>query len=83
MTPLLQKVLCFIYTFEEKHGYYPTYREIQDGLNYKAVSNVFNMVQELISIGHLEKNNGQRSISITIQGLKYCQKYCCEGETCS
>lgn len=61
-----QKVLLeFIEKFIAQHGYSPSYREIMNGLDYKAVATVAQHVGSLIKRGHLRKrDHSARSLEV-------------------
>jgi repressor LexA len=59
LTPKEQKVLNFISQYIEKHGYAPTYIEIQQKLKYRAVSSVQQFVNQLAAKGHLQTSAGE------------------------
>lgn len=53
LTPKEQKVLSFIKSYSEKHGYAPTYAEIQEKFHYSAVGSVQQFIKQLVAKGHL------------------------------
>ena len=50
-------VLEFVAGFIREHGYGPSYREIQQGCNYRSVATVATHVDALISKGFLRKRD--------------------------
>lgn len=60
-----REILTFIDNFISGHGYGPSYREIQRGLGYSAVSTVALHIDNLIAKGHLiKKDNSARSLEV-------------------
>ncbi len=59
LTPKEQKVLQFIQTYSEKKGVAPTYAEIQDKFEYKAMSSVQQYIGQLVEKGHLKAPLGE------------------------
>ena len=61
-----QKILLdFVDEFIRSHDYSPTFREIMRALGYKSVSTVAKHVDNLVVLGHLEKQDGRvRSITL-------------------
>jgi repressor LexA len=47
------KVFDFIKAYSEKKGYPPTYKEIQEKFEYKAISSVQQYIEQLVGKGHL------------------------------
>ncbi len=69
LTPKEQKVLNFISAYCERHGYAPTYVEIQEKLGYRAVSSVQQFIKQLVAKGHLRANIGDnKKRSLTLLG---------------
>ena len=61
-----KELLEFIEKFITQHGYSPSYREIMNGLDYRAVATVAQHVQSLIKRGHLRKrDHSARSLEVT------------------
>jgi len=60
-----KELLEFIEKFIAQHGYSPSYREIMNGLDYKAVATVAQHVGSLIKRGHLRKrDHSARSLEV-------------------
>jgi repressor LexA len=60
-----RELLDYIESFITEHGYSPSYREIQNGLNYTSVATVALHVNNLIKRGHLRKRDrSARSIEV-------------------
>lgn len=59
LTPKEQKVFHFIKTFSEKNGFAPTYAEIQEKFEYKAIASVQQFVSQLIEKGYLKAPVGE------------------------
>ncbi len=59
LTPKEQKILNFIKTYSEKRGYAPTYSEIQEKFQYKAISSVQQFIQQLVDKGYLQVPIGE------------------------
>ena len=57
--PKEQKVLQFIQTYQDRKGVAPTYAEIQDKFEYKALSSVQQYIGQLVEKGHLKAPLGQ------------------------
>lgn len=73
LTKKQAEVLEFIDNFILQTGYSPTYREIQQGLNYRSVATIAKHIDNLVVLGKLEKSeNGEaRSVSIRRQGREF------------
>ena len=72
LTPKEQKVLNFIQHYSEKNGYPPTYSEIQEKFEYKAVSSAQQFIEQLTAKGYLKGAGGEnkkRALEV-IQGGK-------------
>ncbi len=54
LTPKEQKVLQFIRSYSEEHGFPPTYAEIQEEFQYKALSSAQQFIEQLVAKGYLE-----------------------------
>lgn len=59
LTPKEQKVFHFIKAYAEKHGYAPTYAEIQEKFHYKAIASVQQFVSQLTEKGYLKAPLGE------------------------
>jgi repressor LexA len=59
LTPKEQKVLQFIQIYSDKRGMPPTYAEIQDKFEYKAISSVQQYIGQLVKKGHLKAPIGE------------------------
>jgi repressor LexA len=60
-----RKVLTFISSYTEKHGYSPSYREIAEKLKYSSIATVALHVDSLIERGYLVKRpNEARSLVV-------------------
>ncbi|MBP9853053.1 MAG: repressor LexA [Patescibacteria group bacterium] len=60
-----KELLEFIEKFIAQHGYSPSYREIMNGLDYRAVATVAQHIQSLIRRGHLRKrDHSARSLEV-------------------
>lgn len=68
LTKKQAEILKYIENFISNTGYSPTYREIQGGLGYKSVATVAKHIDNLVSLGKLEKSdNGEaRSVNLRI-----------------
>lgn len=53
------RVLRFIETYVEAHGYAPGYRQMADGLDFGSTSTAHVAVRRLIQRGYLESEPGQ------------------------
>ncbi len=53
ITPKEQKILQFIQKYQEKRGVSPTYAEIQEKFEYKALSSIQQFIGQLVEKGHL------------------------------
>ena len=53
LTPKEMKVLQFIQKYQNSHGTSPTYAEIQDKFDYKAISSVQQFIGQLVNKGYL------------------------------
>jgi repressor LexA len=58
LTPKEQKVLNFITSYRERHGYAPTYTEIQLKMGYRAVGSVQQFIKQLVAKGFLRASLG-------------------------
>ena len=58
LTPKEQKILDYIQSYRDRHGYAPTYAEIQKRFAYKAVSSVQQFIQQLVRKGFLQASMG-------------------------
>lgn len=65
LTTRESKVLHFIEHFQQEHGQYPTYREIQTALKLLSINSVSQYVRQMSRKGYLErdKNRGFRLMS--------------------
>jgi SOS-response transcriptional repressor LexA len=59
MTPRMKKVLDFITSHVEKHGYSPTYREMMAELGMKSASEIHQVVDYLEADGFIIKVRGR------------------------
>jgi SOS-response transcriptional repressor LexA len=60
-----REMLTYIQAFIKQNGYGPSYREVMNGLGYKAVSTVANHIDNLIVKGYLAKREyGARSLEL-------------------
>lgn len=59
LTPKEQKILQFIQSYSTKKGVPPTYAEIQDKFEYKALSSIQQFVEQLVDKGHLKAPLGK------------------------
>ncbi len=57
-TPKELKVYEYIQSFTKKHGYSPTYEEIREKFEYKAISSVQQFVEQLVKKGFLKAQLG-------------------------
>lgn len=62
LTPREKKVLEWIKGYQQDHGGYPTYREIQAALSFNSINSVSQYIKQLASKEYLEliKNKGYR-----------------------
>jgi repressor LexA len=59
LTPKEQKVLSFIQAYQRKRGVAPTYAEIQEKFEYKALSSIQQFIGQLVDKGHLKAPLGK------------------------
>jgi repressor LexA len=70
-SPLTRKeiaVLNFIRTYHSRHGVCPTYAEIQNALDYKAISSIQQFVAQLVGKGYLKAplgSNRKRGLELS------------------
>jgi len=57
-TPKEMKVYEYIVDYTQKHGFAPTYEEIREEFDYKAISSVQQFVQQLVKKGLLKAQVG-------------------------
>lgn len=69
LTKKQAEILEFIENFISQTGYSPTYREIQSGLRYKSVATVAKHIDNLVSIGRLEKSDSGEARSVSLRFL--------------
>lgn len=62
LTPREKKVFAWVKAYQQEHGGYPTYREIQAALKFSSINSVSQYVKQLSNKGYLEliKNKGYR-----------------------
>lgn len=59
LTPKEQKILNFIRSYSTEHGFPPTYLEIQEEFQYKAISSVQQFVEQLVNKSYLKAPLGE------------------------
>ncbi len=64
LRPNEQKILQALTKYIETHGYSPTYRELQDLLQLKAIGSVQKTVQQLIQKGHVINTGKWRGLEL-------------------
>jgi SOS-response transcriptional repressor LexA len=58
-------ILDFIIKFSKKHGYVPSYREIEAALGYKSLSAIHMHIDNLVKAGYLKRRpNAARSLEV-------------------
>jgi len=63
MTPKQKRILDFIHTYRERHGYAPSQREIADAFGYRSLGTVQNFLVRLEREGHLARDwNAKRAL---------------------
>jgi SOS-response transcriptional repressor LexA len=70
MTPLQRKAYDFIDRFWSRNGYAPSYREIQEGLELKAVSGVHRLIVSLIEREFVKTTPGKKRSVVVIKVQK-------------
>src|SRR5690606_5168456 len=62
LTSRESKVIQWIKQYQQQHGGYPTYREIQAALGFNSINSVSQYIKQLASKGYLDliKNKGYR-----------------------
>lgn len=74
MTKKQRELLNFISAFIKTNGYAPSYREVMKSLHYRSVSTVATHVENLISLGYLEKNNrSARSLRVVGKDVDFTE----------
>jgi len=65
ITKKQKRMLDYVITFVDEHGYSPSYREIQRGLNYSSVATVAKHLDNLELAGLIKrKDNKSRSLEV-------------------
>lgn len=66
-----QDILRFLYTFSQQHGYYPTIREIGDGVGIESTSVVSYNLKHLVKHGYLlNSQRRSRTMRLTDKGCE-------------
>lgn len=74
MTKKQRELLNFISAFIKTNGYAPSYREVMSNLQYKSVSTVATHVDNLISLGYLEKRDrSARSLHVVGKDTNFAE----------
>lgn len=71
LTKKQREIVNFISEFRNEHGLSPSYHEIREALDLKAVSTVFNHLRKLMNKGVLSRNAKARSIEFTPEFLAF------------
>jgi len=65
MKPRRQQILDYLYTYQKRNGFVPTYREIGEACGLKSVASVNYQLQQLAASGHIRIRLGQaRAITL-------------------
>ena len=74
MTKKQRELLNFISAFIKTNGYAPSYREVMKSLHYRSVSTVATHVENLISLGYLEKKDrSARSLRVVGKDVDFTE----------
>jgi SOS-response transcriptional repressor LexA len=74
MTKKQRELLNFISAFIKTNGYAPSYREVMKSLHYRSVSTVATHVENLISLGYLEKKDrSARSLRVAGKDIEFTE----------
>src|SRR3989344_2698145 len=71
LTPKQKKILDYVFSFTDKHGYAPSLKEIGSYFGLRAVSTVYQHLKALEKKGYLKKEENQpRGVSLLKEELE-------------